>query len=249
MISLKTIPVYVVSVKTFVDRHKHMADLEKRLGIKFEYVWAYDADDLTDEDYARVDDSMSPKSVSNVLKHLDAQRRFLDSNASICMVLEDDVLLFDSFEADLAKVLRLTQELAPGWLVFLGGADNKIDDRFLSQGDRLIEQYLSTAEAYLLDRSGCQRRMEWLAVHKIDRQADHQIKMIDIDLDIKHYWFSRPLATQGSITGVFKTALDGSRSKRSANYLRVRFWWNRFRRQLAPKLLFRFKRFLTGTSS
>ena len=150
MISLKTIPVYVVSVKTFVDRHKHMADLEKRLGIKFEYVWAYDADDLTDEDYARVDDSMSPKSVSNVLKHLDAQRRFLDSNASICMVLEDDVLLFDSFEADLAKVLRLTQELAPGWLVFLGGADNKIDDRFLSQGDRLIEQYLSTAEAYLL---------------------------------------------------------------------------------------------------
>ena len=36
----KTIPVYVVSVKTFVDRHKHMADL-KRLGIKFEYVWAY----------------------------------------------------------------------------------------------------------------------------------------------------------------------------------------------------------------
>ena len=38
-----------------------MADLEKRLGIKFEYVWAYDADDLTDEDYARVDDSMSPK--------------------------------------------------------------------------------------------------------------------------------------------------------------------------------------------
>ena len=61
MISLKTIPVYVVSVKTFVDRHKHMADLEKRLGIKFEYVWAYDADDLTDEDYARVDDSMSPK--------------------------------------------------------------------------------------------------------------------------------------------------------------------------------------------
>ena len=50
--------------------------------------------------------------------------------------------------------------------------------------------------------------MEWLAVHKIDRQADHQIKMIDIDLGIKHYWFSRPLATQGSITGVFKTALD-----------------------------------------
>ncbi len=180
------------------------------------------------------------------MKHLEAQTRFLESNARVCLVMEDDVILFETFEADLVKVLELSQELDPGWLIFLGGADNKIDDRFLNQDDCLIEQDLSTAEVYLLDRCGCEQRMEWLKSNKLDRQADHQIKLIDRDLGIKHFWFSRPLATQGSITGMFRTALDHSRGKRSANYLRVKFWWNRFRRQLAPKLLFRLKKFIIG---
>jgi len=239
MFSLESIPIYVVTVKTFLDRHAHMADLEKRLGVKFEYIWDYDADELSDTDRAGVAGDMSPKSISNVLKHFEAQRRFLDSRADMCLVLEDDVLLFDTFERDIGKVLELSQHLSPGWLVFLGGADNKIDGRFLKHSDGLIEQHLSTAEAYLLDRSGCQQRFEWLKSNKLDRQADHQIKLIDQSLGIKHYWFSEPLATQGSITGLFDTALDASRAKHGAAYLSSRYHWNRFRRQIVPRFFAR----------
>lgn len=239
MFSLESIPVYVVTVKTFLDRHVHMTGLEERLGIKFEYIWDYDADELSDNDCAQVDGDMSRKSASNVLKHFEAQRRFLETDADVCLVLEDDVLLFDTFERDLDRVLELLQHLSPGWLIFLGGADNKIDGRFLKQGDGLIEQYLSTAEAYLLDRSGCQQRFEWLKANNLDRQADHQIKLIDQSLGIKHYWFSQPLATQGSITGLFDTALDASRAKHGAAYLNARYHWNRFRRQTAPRFFAR----------
>lgn len=239
MLSLKSIPVYVVTVKTFLDRHVHMAGLEDRLGVKFEYIWDYDADELSDADCAGVDGDMSRKSISNVLKHFEAQRRFLDTEADVCLVLEDDVLLFDTFEESFGTVLELLQNLSPGWLIFLGGADNKIDDRFLKQDDELIEQYLSTAEAYLLDRRGCERRLDWLGSHKIDRQADHQIKLIDRALGIRHYWFSRPLATQGSITGLFDTALDASRAKHGAIYLSARYQWNRFRRQVIPRFFAR----------
>lgn len=233
----QSIPVYVVTVKTFWDRHAHMAALEKRLGIEFEYIWDYDADDLSSDDYARLVPGMSAKSISNVLKHFEAQRRFLDSDAEVCLVLEDDVILFESFEEDLEKVMELTKALSPGWLIFLGGADNKIDNRFLKQCDELIEQYLSTAEAYLLDRFSCERRLEWLDANKLDRQADHQIKLIDQTVGVQHYWFSRPLATQGSITGLFHTALDASRAKHSVAYLNARYHWNRLRRQTLPRFL------------
>lgn len=239
MHSLQSIPIYVVTVKTFFERHAHMAELEERLGVKFEYIWNYDAQDLSNEDCSRISGGMARESISNVLKHFEAQRRFLNTEASVCLVLEDDVLLFDDFEESLQTILGLVQDIEPGWLVFLGGADNKIDGRFLEKTEVLIEQYLSTAEAYLLDRHGCERRFEWLELNKIDRQADHQIKLIDQQLGTKHYWFSEPLATQGSITGLFDTALDSSRAKHGAMYLKARFHWNRFRRQIAPRFFAR----------
>lgn len=236
---LRSIPIYVITVKTFIDRHAHMAALEERLGVKFEYIWNYDADDLSDDDCSRVSGNMARQSISNVLKHFEAQRRFLKTDSEVCLVLEDDVLLFDKFEQNFEKVLGHTRHLTPGWLIFLGGADNKIDCRFLSQDEGLIEQDLTTAEAYLLDRHGCQRRLEWLRLNKLDRQADHQIKLIDRSLGIKHYWYSHPMATQGSITGLFSTALDASRAKHGSIYLNIRYRWNRFRRQTVPRLFAR----------
>lgn len=234
---LQSIPVYVITVKTFLDRHAHMAALEERLGVKFEYIWNHDVDDLSDDDLSRVSGDMTRRSVSNVLKHFEAQSRFLATESEVCLVLEDDVLLFDTFEENFEKVLAHIKKLTPGWLIFLGGADNKIDRRFLSQNDGLIEQDLTTAEAYLLDRCGCQKRLEWLKMYKLDRQADHQIKLIDRALGIKHYWYSQPLATQGSITGLFSTALDASRAKHGRAYLNLRYQWNRFRRQSVPRFL------------
>ena len=91
-----------------------------------------------------------------------------------------------------------------------------------------------------MDRHGCERRLDWLGSHKIDRQADHQIKLMDQDLGIRHYWFSRPLATQGSITGMFDTALDASRAKHGTIYLKLRYHWNRLRRQTLPRFIFKF---------
>jgi len=237
MSSLQSIPVYCITVKTFLDRHAHMAALEERLGVKFEYIWNYDADDLSDDDCSRVSGGMSRQSISNVLKHFEAQRRFLDTDSEMCLVLEDDVVLFDTFELNLEKVLMHIKHLTPGWLIFLGGADNKIDNRFLKQKDGLIEQHLTTAEAYLLDRCGCHKRLQWLKANKLDRQADHQIKLIDRELGIKHYWYAEPLATQGSITGLFATGLDASRAKHGPVYLSLRYHWNRFRRQVVPRFL------------
>ena len=49
------------------------------------------------------------------------------------------------------------------------------------------------------------------------------IKLMDQDLGLKQYCVSRPLATQGSITGLFGTSLDSSRAKHSPFFLRAKY--------------------------
>lgn len=230
--------IYVVSVTTFTDRHAHMTNQAKKFGLTLEYIWAFDAEALTDETLRRFTPGALPRaSMSALLKHLEAQKRMVEQAYPVCLVLEDDAILFDGFSGKLEQTLRLARGLSPGWLIFLGGADNRIDARFLDSNEfRLIEQPISTAEAYLLDLDGCRRRLNYLEQNLIDKPADHFLKAIDGYLGISHYWVSEPIVTQGSITGRFKTALDGSRGKHSAVYLLVRYWYNRLRKQIIPRL-------------
>ena len=236
---LDRIEIYVISVKAFRERHAHIDALANKMGFKFEYVFEFDADALGPSDLARVDLGLSLASASNVLKHVSVQEKFLASCSDIALVLEDDVLLADNFFDELLKVLTQARLLTPGWLIFLGGADNKQDVRFHRARElSLIPQELTTAEAYLIDRAGSAKRVEWLRGGAlITRQADHQLKLIDRELGITQYTVSKPLATQGSITGLFKTSLDSSRSKHGKMYLRLRFEYNRLRRQRIPRLI------------
>jgi len=133
--------------------------------------------------------------------------------------------------------LEQLREREAGWLTFLGGGDNKIDERFLGSDDlRLIESPITTAEAYLVDRVGCERRLAWLADNLIDRQADHLLNLVDQTVGNVQYRVSIPMATQGSITGLFETHLDSSRAKHGPLYLLLRYHYNRWRRQTFPRL-------------
>ena len=240
---LSDISVYVVSVKTFTERHDHIRQLAQLHGFSFEFVFAYDAVELSDNDWLRIGQPMSPQCASTVLKHLECQKRLCQTDCSMALVLEDDVLLFRGFAESVSEIVAEAQKLRPGWLVFLGGADNKLDHRFFdSKKLELIEHPISTAEAYLIDRVGAKKRLAHLERKKIDLPADHQLRAIDECLGIRQFWSSKPLATQGSITGLFETSLDRSRAKHSLLFLAIKFHWNRWRRQTLPK----FFRRITG---
>jgi GR25 family glycosyltransferase involved in LPS biosynthesis len=235
--SVADLPVYVVSVTTFEERHRHMNAQSEKYGLNLEYIWRFDADSLTDVDIARVEREALPiPSISAVLKHLEAQSLLVSRKQPVCLVLEDDAILFEGFAEKLERTLHIAKTLEPGWLIFLGGADNSIDVRFLNSREfRLIEQPISTAEAYIIDFEGCRRRLLWLQRNAIDRPADHFLKVLDHQLGNTQYWVSSPAATQGSITGRFRTTLDASRAKHGRVYLLLRYWYNRVRKQLIPR--------------
>ena len=237
------IPVYVVSAKIFTDRQQLIRKQAEQYGLNLQFIWEYDATELSREIKSKFAlNAMPIKSMSCVLKHLEAQRKLLESEHDVALVLEDDVLLFDDFANKLSETLILIREKNTPWLVFLGGMDNSLDSRFFkSERLTLIESPLTTAEAYLINRAGCELRLSWLESHKITKPADHLLKELDMRLGVTQFRVSSPFVTQGSITGRFTTTLDSSRAKKPAWYLNLRYQWNRFRKQYLPRLTLRIK--------
>lgn len=248
-------------LKTFVvttkDNHKRQESINcqaKKFQLDIEYIWDFDADDI---DVKKIEEkyesSLLPlRSISALMKHFEAHRRLLEQELDIALVVEDDVILFENFGKRIHKLVQALKDTNRPGLVFLGGADNRIDHNFLAaaaHGEPLIKKPLSTAEAYLIEPLGASKRLKWLEeAHRIKLPADHLLTAIDLELGIDQYWGESPLATQGSIIGKFPTTLDKSRGKHSACYLRARYIWNRFRRQQLPRTLFNLNKLLLAIS-
>jgi glycosyl transferase family 25 len=224
--------VYVLTVKTFAERIAHMRAELGRHGIAFEFVLAHDADELDPATVASMfaASRMRPAHQSLVLKHIEAWRAATARGCRRVMVLEDDAVLARDFAGRLDAAMRAAEQLPPGWLVYLGGADAKVPDRYFLAEGPLIALALATTEGYVTDAAAMQRRLAWLAENRISLPADHLIRSMDAALGIPHYWLRPPIVEQGSVTGIFPSVLDASRQKHSRAYNVLRNRWSKFQR-------------------
>jgi len=225
--------VFVLSVRTFGDRIAHVTRELGRFGVPFEFIFDFDADALDAAIIARhfVGGTPMKRQASLTLKHLHAWRLAAARKARRIMVFEDDVVLFPEFHARLAAAMRAADALAPGWHIFLGGADAKVPDRFFLHPGPLVPLASSTAEGYVSDLEACRRRLAWCEANKIGHPADQLITHIDRTEGIAQYWPSEPLVEQGSVIGMFDSVLDSSRLKHSRFYNVARHRWTKWRRR------------------
>ena len=225
--------VFVLSVRTFGDRIAHVTRELGRFGVPFEFIFDFDADALDAAIIARhfVGGTPMKRQASLTLKHLHAWRLAAARKARRIMVFEDDVVLFPEFHARLAAAMRAADALAPGWHIFLGGADAKVPDRFFLHPGPLVPLASSTAEGYVSDLEACRRRLAWCEANKIRHPADQLIAHIDRVAGTAQYWPPAPLVEQGSVTGLFDSALDSVRLKHSRLYNVARHRWTKWRRR------------------
>lgn len=227
---------YVVSVKAFHDRIAHVRRELGRHGIPFQFVFEFDAEELDAEALARFDEpKLGLPHKSLVLKHLHAWRLACMHGHRRVLVLEDDVLLHARFGRLLRDAVTAAGPLAPGWLIFLGGADTKVPEWFFREPGPLIPLPIATAEAYVTDLEACRRRLAWCESNRIRLPADHLVRRIDAETGIRQYWLPEAAVEQGSVTGRFRSALDAGRIKHGALYNAARYRWMKFKRRKARK--------------
>jgi glycosyl transferase family 25 len=230
---LRVDAVFVLSVKTFADRIAHVTGELARFGIPFEFIFDFDAAELDDATIRQhfVDGPPMRRQASLTLKHLQAWRLAGARGARRVMVFEDDVVLHPEFHARLAAAMRAADALAPGWHIFLGGADAKVPDDFFLHPGPLVPLASTTAEGYVSDLEACRRRVAWCAANRIDLPADQLITHIDRAAGVAQYWPPEPLVEQGSVIGLFESVLDASRLKHGRIYNVARHRWTKWRRR------------------
>lgn len=225
--------VYVLTVRTFAQRIAHIEREMARHGIRFEFMLQHDADQLDD---ALIESTFAPSDMkrahqSLVLKNIAVWRDALAKGYRRILVFEDDAVLVPDFVPRFAQAMAAATALPPGWLVFLGGMDTKVPDRYFLSPGPLVELPIATAEGYACDATAMQRRLDWLATHRAHLAADHLIRHIDQTQGTRQFWLRHPIVEQGSVLGIFDSALDAHRLKHSPLFNRLRNRWNKFQRR------------------
>lgn len=236
--------VYVMTVSSFSDRIAHMRAELGRHGIAFEFMLLHDANEISPEIVAQTfapDSNISRGAQSLILKSLATWRLALARGQKRILILEDDALLDANFSARFVQAMQAADGLDPGWLIFLGGHDTKVPDRYFLAPGPLVELPIATAEGYVCDAEALRRRLAWLDSHTVDLALDLFMRRLDPQLGIRQYWLTRPLVEQGSVVGLFDSALDGQRKKHSRTFNVLRNKWNKFQRHRVRGLLVRLK--------
>ena len=235
--------VYVLSVKGFDARQTHIAREMARNDIAFSYVFAHDADTLDAELVAATfgPSDMKAAHQSLVLKNVWVWRDAEAKGYRRVLVFEDDAVLAPDFVARFDEAMRAATQLAPGWLVYLGGLDTKVPASYFRAPGPLVELPIATAEGCVHDALAMQRRLQWLSGNKATLAADLLIRHVDAQQGTHQFWLRHPVVEQGSVLGIFDSLLDGSRQKHSHFYNILRYRWNKFQRRWLRERLASFR--------
>lgn len=225
--------VYVLSVKSFTQRIAHVESEMKKHGITFRFMFEHDAAELDDAMLANIfgPSDMQKAQKSLVLKNIQVWRDAVAHGYRRILVFEDDAVLAPDFAAHLEQALDSDELLPEGWLIFLGGMDTKVPYTYFLSDGPLVELPIATAEGCVSDLCAIRRRLEWVERNKITLPADHLIRRIDKDQGIRQFWLRHPIVEQGSVLGIFDSALDVNRQKHSRYYNILRNRWNKFQRR------------------
>ncbi len=231
--------VFVLSVRTFEDRIKHVKQQLALHGIDYQFIFEFDIPELNSDillETFETENVLDKPQQSLVLKHIHAWRLCVENNYKNILVFEDDVILSPDFVSRLNGAVTALEKKQSSYLLFLGGADTKVPDAFLLSNEDIVEQPIATSEGYVTDLVACRSRNDWLSKNKVNLPSDFLIRTIDPLCEIKQYWIKKYLVEQGSVTGIFESSLDKQRQKHSSLYNFLRYRWQKINRKKLRKL-------------
>lgn len=224
------LPTYVVHAKSLKARKRHIERQMKAAGLSFEWITDCDPGEITPEIDAAVfaaDCDMPLAAKSCALKHVEAFRRIAAGDAGMAMVLEDDAVFDGGFAARLAAILSEAATLPGLFSIQLGAGANYYTPAERLEPRRSLYEgpHVRHTEAYIVGRHEAAAYLDWIARHKLSREIDHGLDVMNRELGIAVFWAEPPPVIQGSITGRFRSAITyKSRLRSAAGFRWKRFW-------------------------
>lgn len=232
--------IYVITVKGFNERQQSIDRQLRSLALPYTFILRHDPSDLAVGSSLVKFSEPSALSVgeqSAVAKHAEAWRLGYLDGAELVLILEDDALLSADFCERFQDTINAAQNLSAGFLINLGCANARTPKNFNLAEGFLCCAPIETAEAYLTDRLGLLRRLNWLKKNRVALPADHAIREIDANLGTVQYWTMEALVEQGSLKGDFVSTLDHKRASTHPMLIHLGYLFRRYKRRILPSLL------------
>lgn len=230
--------VYVINVKAFADRRRHVTAELDRFQIQPEFIHDWDIADLNEESerWFATGSNLSAAQKSCGMKHIEALQRIVARGQGAALVLEDDVVLAPEFANAMRIALAERARFAPLHVVFMGCGGNF----FTPHRQRSPEHHLYPAtkgrfaDSYLINAESAAARLEWIKHHKVTRPIDNEFEAIDRALGIQMLWYKDPVVEQGSKNGKFRSQLE----RDPPPWLKgILFRWEKIRRKYLYRAL------------
>jgi len=230
--------IYVINVRSFTDRRRHVEAELAKFGLTAEFVHEHDAVDLTPEIDARwfvEGNGLRPNQKSCALKHVRALERIRDQGCRHALVLEDDVVLSPGFAEGVMAALSEGSRWSEPRVLFIGSGGNF----FTPRSQRVPGQRLYPAQrgrfgdSYILSAVTAGQRLDWIAEHRISKPIDNQFEAIDKALGITMLWLEDPVVEQGSKNGLFQSEVEPAPPPAVQ---RLKFGWEKLRRKYLYQL-------------
>jgi glycosyl transferase family 25 len=206
--------IYVINVKTFVQRRSFMQQQLNQQGLTAEFIVDADDIDLTAEMLLKFfrGYKLSLAQQSCAMKHVLALERIVAKQQQFNLILEDDAVFSAEFKRGIQQALEESKNFSGPKVIFIGSGGNFFTPK--SQRKPGQSLYIGTrgrfADSYIIDWQTAQQRLNWIQVHKISEPIDNQFEIIDRQLKIKMLWLEDPIVEQGSKNGLFNSALEAT---------------------------------------
>lgn len=219
--SINDIAVFVLHVKRgYEERAKHMEDMMKRLGIRFEYMLDGDMEDITPERLERYFSGarleISP-ATSVGLKHFLIFEEVIARKLPYALIFEDDIFLKDKFVEIFEKSLEQVSELSPdparpflisyeATCLRLVPRSQRVKGRVIYPGDML-----QCMGAYCINNAFARAAIDKIVEHKCDTGNDTFTDSMRKRWNLYDLYWSYPVvAEQGSHTGRMTSSIGNS---------------------------------------
>ena len=229
--------ILIINVKSFVERRRHVEAQLARFGLRGEFIHEHDADEIDAELDRRffTGGELNRGQKSCALKHVEALQRIAGHGWQRCLVLEDDVVLANSFIEGIEAALAETRDLPHPFVIYFGAGGNFYTPAsqrrpgrriYPAEKGRFTDSYIAGAEEARL-------RLARIRAEPMRKPIDNTFDMIDRQAGIRFLWLEDPVVEQGSKLGIFRSALESA----PPNWLQgLRHRLERFRRKYLYQL-------------
>lgn len=206
--------IFVLNVKKFSERRTFMEQQLAAADMQAEFILDWDIEDLNEEIIGRfftAGNNMSAAQKSCALKHVAALQKTAASGG-LALILEDDAVFGKDFALGVQRALQQSGQFPGEKVIYIGSGGNF----FTPKSQRKTGQYLYKGsrgrftDSYIIDSATAQKRLEWIATHRITESIDNQFDKMDRLLGIQILWLEDPVVEQGSKNGLFNSALEAA---------------------------------------